>query len=377
MTPYILVAAKQRDDVFGALFFDGLPSDLRRHIRVLEFGHDGFAAALAGAAAVIVMRHGLFSFGRLASAAGRAGVPRYYFLDDNLLLLRHEPELYGPYWSAYTDDNVRRALRGFEAVMLASRPLMRYFGEHRLHEKLVEYPPIAWPVLRRRDEGWRRDAREPFRIAFFGGEHRRELFVSLVLPAARRLAADGPVELVLAGIEGGALPDVASLRIVHVPYDVRYGRAIETLAQHRIDVLAHPTPSSRNNEYRNANVLINARSIGAVPVLSDEPPYDQLGSPPPAVLCPADGQAWYDAFRRLAADPASCAAVFARTEDYCAREFDGARNAAAILEILSAHAEPGAASRARRLIVAGPPLAFDRAIFRAKALVRSVLPARS
>ena len=33
MTPYVLVVAKWRDDVFAGLFFDGLPGDLRQHIR--------------------------------------------------------------------------------------------------------------------------------------------------------------------------------------------------------------------------------------------------------------------------------------------------------------------------------------------------------
>ena len=66
MTPYILVVAKWRDDVFAGLFFEGLPPELRRQIRMAEFGREPLTRALAGAAAVIVMRHGLFSFGHLA-----------------------------------------------------------------------------------------------------------------------------------------------------------------------------------------------------------------------------------------------------------------------------------------------------------------------
>jgi len=185
MTPYILVVTKCRDDVFGGLFFEGLPADLRRHIRILEFGNDSLTRGLAGAAAVIVMRHGLFAFGRLAACAGLAGVPRYYFIDDNLMLLSEEPEVYGPYWSAYTDAGVRRALKGFAGVLVASRPLMRYFEEHALHPRLIEYPPMVWPVLRSRAAGWRPTGAEPFRVAFFGGEHRRDLFSTVVYPAVQ------------------------------------------------------------------------------------------------------------------------------------------------------------------------------------------------
>lgn len=371
LTPYLLVVSKVRDDVFGALFFDGLAGRLRSRIRILEFGNDALTTAVAGAAAVIVMRHGLFSFGHLAAAAAWAGVPRYYFLDDNLLLLSQEPEVYGPYWSTYTADNVRRALVGFDGVLLASRPLMQYFEDHALHPNLIEYPPIAWPVLRHRTS-WRREPGEPFRIAFFGGEHRRDLFTSLVLPAAERLAADRSIELVVAGIEPGAWPARTSsrLRVVHLPYDVRYGAALDVLARHQVDVLAHPTPPSRNNPYRNANVLINARSIGAVPAVSAVPPYDALVSPAPAVLCDNDVDAWHTALARLEADPQACDEVFRRTSQFCETHFSGRRNADVIQRLLDTHVMPHALGRLARRVVAGPALAYDRAVVRAKNVAR-------
>jgi hypothetical protein len=408
LTPYILVVTKCRDDVFGALFFAGLPDHLRSRIRIREFGTEPLTAALAGAAAVIVMRHGLFSFGHVAAAAGWARVPRYYFLDDNLMLLSEEPEVYGSYWSAYTHENVRRALKGFEGVLLASRPLMQYFEEHRLHHALIEYPPIAWPVLRRRT-AWSREPGQPFRIAFFGGEHRRELFTSLVYPAAERLALSKPVrpvELVVAGIEPGAfglsttedtedteeqsfspsrlnlrVPRVLrggessatalpQLRVVHLPYDVRYGAALERLAGHRIDVLAHPTPPSRNNPYRNANVLINARSVGAVPVVSRVPPYDALESPGPAVLCENEVDAWHSALARLAADPQACDEVFRRTSAFCDAHFSGRLNVDAISRLLETHAAPRPLTRVARALIAGPRLGLDRAVVRTKDLAR-------
>ena len=372
MTPYLLVVSKTRCDVFSALFFGGLPGSLGVHVRILEFGHDSLTDALAGAAAIIVMRHGLFSFGRLAASAGRARVPRYYFLDDNLMLLSLEPEVYGPYWSAYTNENVRRALAGFDGVLLASRPLLQYFEEQALHPNLIEYPPIAWPVLRRRDAGWGRDAGEPFRIAFFGGEHRRDLFRTLVYPAAQRLAAEVPVELVVAGIEAEALQvPGAKVPVVHLPYDVRYGPALEALACRRIDVLAHPAPPSRNNPYRNANVLINARAVGAVSVLSNVPPYDGFDSPPPALLCDNEPEAWYEALSRLAHDPQLCAHVFDRADAYCREHFSGRQNEHVIRTVLAAHAPPGSAVRAMRRIVTGPFLAFDRTLVRVMDAARS------
>jgi glycosyltransferase involved in cell wall biosynthesis len=362
MTPgYVLVVARARDDPFTALFFGGLPPDIIRNVRIRAFGIDSLTAGLAGAAAVIVMRRGLFDFGRLGACARVLGIPRYYFIDDNFMIVREEPELYGPDWSEYTDDNVRRALRGFEGVLLGSRPLLDYFAERSLHPRLIEYPPIAWPVLRPRARGGGRAAEEPFRIAFFGGDHRRDVLAAVVYPAIRRLARGHAVELIVAGIDPASLPSAPNVHVVHQPYEIRYGEALGQLARHRIDVLVHPTPATRNNPYKNTNVLINARAVGAVPVLSDMPPYDTLGSPPPAVLCANDEDAWYAALARLADDRCLGDEVFQRVERYCQEHFSGDVNAAAIQNILAAHGAPGRAARVARRVVAGPPLAFDRA----------------
>lgn len=368
--PYILVVAKWRDDVFVELFFAGLPTELHEHIRIAEFGREPLTGALAGAAAVIVMRHGLFSFGHLAQSAGRARVPRYYFLDDNYMLLQEEPELYGPFWSKYSDAGVRRALEGFEGILLGSLALRQYFADRRLHPRLIDYPPIAGPMLRRRSV-WTREAGVPFRVAFFGGEHRRELFATVVYPAVQRLAADHLVELVLVGIDSASLPAaVSNLRVVHLPYELRYGAALDTLARHEIDVLAHPTPPSANNPYRNANVLINARAVGAIGVLSNLPPYDALPLPAPAIICDNDLPSWYEALRRLISDPGLCADTFERADRFCRTAFSGRPNAEAIAGILAAHPAPDSTMRATRAMLAGPALGFDRAVVRAKALVR-------
>ena len=369
MTPYILVVAKSRHDVFTALFFDGLPPDVRRHIRVLEFGNESLTAALAGATALVVMRHGLFSFGSLSGCAGLLKVPRYYFLDDNLMLVREEPEVYGPYWSQYTDDGLRDALKGFAGVLLAGRPLMAYFAERALHPRLIEYPPIAWPILRSRDDS-ARGVEEPFRIAFFGGEHRRGVFASFVYPAIQRLARERAVELIVAGIDLAALPPAANVRVVHLPYELSYGTALRQLAEHGVDVLVHPTPPTRNNPYKNANVLINARAVGAVPVVSNMPPYDALGSPPAAVLCENSEEAWYAALARLAQDRCLRDQVFERVARHCDEHFSGDLNAAAIRQILAAHAAPGRWTRVARRVVAASPFGVDRTLFWARRTAR-------
>jgi hypothetical protein len=360
---YLLVVARVRDDAFTALFFESLPPDVRSRVRIREFGRDSLVTSLAGATAVVLTRRGLFDFRTLSVVAGRLGVPRYYFLDDNFLIVREEAAVFGPGWSAYTADNVRRALSGYAGVLLGSRPLVDYFQDHRLHPRLLEFPPIAWPVLRPRAPAERDD---PFRIAFFGGDHRKPLFIDCVYPAVQRLARRQPVELVVAGLPLSAMPHDAGLRVVTLPYEHAYGEALRRLAGFRIDALVHPTPSSRNNPYKNANVLINARAIGAVPVLTDEPPYSEFLEPRPALLCQNTVDSWHAALSRLAADRCVGDRVFERTASYCEQHFAGDRNARIVRDILSTHAEPGGPSRLGRTIAGAVPLEFDRAYTRVR-----------
>jgi glycosyltransferase involved in cell wall biosynthesis len=362
-TGYVLVVARARDDAFTALFFESLPPYVRQRVRIREFGSDSLITALAGATAVVLTRRGLFDFRSLSAVAGRLGIPRYYFLDDNFLIVREEAALFGPGWSAYTADNVRRALDGYSGVLLGSRPLMEYFADERLHPRLVEYPPIAWPVLRSRT---RANRDEPFRIAFFGGDHRKQLFVECVYPAVQRLARERAVELVFAGVPPSTMTGDAALRIVMLPYEHAYGEALRRLAECRVDALVHPTPSSRNNRYKNANVLINARAVGAVPVLSDELPYSNLEEPLPALLCENSVHSWHEALWHLASDRCFADQLFDRTANYCARHFSGEQNARTVRDILNGHAQPGRPSRLCRAVAAAVPLEFDRACARAR-----------
>lgn len=158
--------------------------------------------------------------------------------------------------------------------------------------------------------------------------------------------------------------------IVHLPYELRYGAALDTLARHNIDVLAHPTPPSRNNPYKNANVLINACTIGAVPLLSNLPPYDTLGSPEPAVLCDNDPEVWYRALVRLASDRKWCKDVLEHTKKYCADHVSGASNSEVIRGILNRHASPGPWTRLKRYVIAGPWLWRDRLTVQAVGVAR-------
>jgi hypothetical protein len=351
---YILAVSLAPHDATCTLFFEHLTG--RAPLRIVSFPSNHLAAACAGASAVIAVR-GLFEFGNLFATVRRLGIPLYYFVDDNFMLIREEPDIYGTLCQDYALDRVKAALDGFSGVLLATPALIDYFKTHRLSDRPTLYPPVAGPPL---DAVPDRSGR-PLTIAFFGGSHRREPFLRYVYPAIRRLAMDRDVALVAAGIEPDLVQETGRLKVVRVPYNPSYADALQQVAAHGVDILVHPSGVTRNNVFKNPHVLINARALVAAPIFSNVAPYDAVAADRVAVLCENTEDAWFDALSRVAADDALRADLQARLATYCARQFGGQVNLDVLRRIQDAHEMPSASVRMARLIAGGALLGLGRA----------------
>lgn len=309
---------------------ESVPRSMRQLVRALK-SELAIAPQLAGASALVINR-GLFEFRSLARCAKDASIPCYYFIDDNFIVLSGEgnPDVRNA--GSYTTDNVRRALREFDGVLCATDSLRAYFLEHRLHQNVVLYPPVALP-----SEEPPRRSRDRLHVGFFGGAHRREPFIRLVLPAIERLAALRPITLFAAGVD---IPHRAGsgLEIVLLPYDRRYSAAIAAMANNQIDILVHPTSITDNNLYKNPHVLINARALGAAPVFSNAPPYDALGDQGVCLLTRDTTADWFEALSRL--DDADLrSAMVARIDAFCDRHFSGDLNVRCLAGLIATRRE--------------------------------------
>ena len=338
-------------DASTTLYFDHLPDEVRARVRLVYPGAF-HPQEMIGASAVVFVRHltniaGLLPWIELAA---RLGVPHYYFLDDNFIVLSKEPE-HRDELGEYTPDWVRDRLRSFAGVLLSTESLREYFRRERLHETLFLYPPIAQRPRIEDADAFARKVPGALRVAFFGGAHRVGPFVDVVVPALARAAREFPLEVVAGGSgEGlGALSQAA--RVLTVPFETSYDVALSRFANAEIDVLCHPNSETANNPFKTLNVLISAWAMGAVPILSDGPPYDQLRGEDVAVLCPNASEAWLRALRGLRRDPASRRRTSERLDRYCRTHFGGQENVKAIRSILQAHAPAGLVirdARARR-----------------------------
>ncbi len=167
------------------------------------------------------------------------------------------------------------------------------------------------------------------------------MFLHTIVPAVRRLARERPVTLLAVGVTG-PIESSDGLSVVQQPYDESYARGLGRLAAEGVDLLVHPAASGlANNSYKNPHALISAHALGAVPIVSDAPPYDGLRSEEVALLCDDTEDSWYQALVRAATDESLRSAVRARLASYCANTVGGTLNREVLDEILHEHMPPG------------------------------------
>ena len=332
--PYVVAVSLEPLDASTTLFLGHLAERMFGALQVVKYGAPDVPEKVANASAVILVR-GLFELGGVFLAARALRVPLYYFVDDNFILLRDQPGPWSPYVRRYSAANVRRRLRAFDGVLLSSDTLMDYYRAENLHHELMVFPPIEWR------QQLTRPSASPDRvsIAFFGGLHLHEMFKTCVLPAVRRLARDRPVTLIAVGVNDAIAPS-PGLSVVEQPYDTSYARGLRRLAETGVDVLVHPSaPGLDNGRYKNPHALISANAIGAIPVVSDRPPYSDLRQAGVALLCDDSSESWYAAFAQVS-QSAQRMPIGERLATFCSSQYGGRLNREAIDKVLNLHPSP-------------------------------------
>lgn len=342
---YVLVITPDAEAAPTALFFSRLAWLQTDAVRIVQYRRDRAAALLGHACAVVFVR-GLFEFGDLVRCAGWLGVPRYYFVDDHLILVREDGGAAAPFVADHTEANVVRMLRDFSGVLVSTPALRDDFRRRQVHANIRLFPP-AMPAA---PPAPARQSRE-IRVAFFGGSHLHRHLLETILPALRQLAQRRPLTLLAAGVPGDVAPS-EGLTIRLLPYEPSYAKGLERIRELGIDVLVHPVaPGLRNNPFKNAHALITAHALGAIPVVSAAPPYAGLDEAGVAVLCADSPDSWLQGLLR-AIDAEQAAGLRERLAAHCEREFSGATNLAVWRDLLTRHPRPAPLTAALRTMAA-------------------------
>ncbi len=321
------------------LYFDHLPQIFHQRIRVIHSAQ-WHPEEMIGASAVIFIRD-LPLFREWIKYARNLKIPHYYFLDDNLMLLQKEPA-YAAEYGFFTDNQVCTTLKSFSGVLLSTYGLIDYFKEHRLHENLFYYPPVASRPLLYEKYGPRPKKEKSIRIAYFGGKHRYQPFEEVVFPAIEEFAVRHKVELFIGGKgEDKFSPSTENLSIFFFPFEISYDLALGRFASAEIDILVHPNSRTGNNPFKTLNVLINALAMNAVPVLSKTPPYACLEPEQVALLCEEDKDSWLEALRIVHEQKETVRTIKGNLEQYSMKHFSGQDNVVALKKILEERPSPG------------------------------------
>ncbi len=256
-------------------------------------------------------------------------IPMYYYVDDNFVVLSEEIEAL----REYTLENVQTWLQGFSGVLVSTAALAEYFLEQKIHYKVEVFPPVlpdcSWfdyPIIPPKPGG-------VFRIGLLAGNHRCQHFLNTVQPALERLAQEYQIEMVVIG----NLPlHMKDLTVYRYPFDFSYKLTLGRMKTSEIDILLHPASFTQNNPYKTFNVLINALAINAVPILANQPPYENVEREGLGFLCePDETDSWYEKLKLAISNPAHAKQIRENLDSFLRREYSGRKNEEVIEKILS------------------------------------------
>lgn len=184
----------------------------------------------------------------------KAGVPVFYFVDDNFSLLAAQD----PIWLWYESPAFTKALRKLRGVICPSTKLTDYY-RYKLKVKNSFTVPISIP---RTDSRMTR-APGPIRIAVIGGAHRdaAELLTKIQGRFGDR------VELFLTE---RLRSKPSHLQAQWIPVESSAYQFLNRWHVLKPDILLHPPSRSENAQYKTANIFAIAHLLGAVPLTFDE-----------------------------------------------------------------------------------------------------------
>ncbi len=343
-------------DASTFLCFEMLPPEIAKRVRVITYNTWFGVEEIARASCVIFVRH-VNAFRPWIDAAKTLGVPMYFYMDDNLPLMVQLGETTVLH-EDYRIPKFREDMKLFKGVLLTSPHLVTYFRENLFHDNPIYFPvsfhdqsPLAVDFYEDKRPG-------EVTVVFAGGAHRSAGLWEVVVPALKKLAAEG-ASIHLVGPKSDDLlydDDLKNLpenmRITGLPFEIGYLFAMRRFARYRPDFVVHAPSSTKNNTYKTLHPLVSAVMMDAVAVLPDGEPYDAVKQTGNAIIVDdaAKPLSWYQAFKSLVSGQHDFEAVKARNRIFCAEHFSGKENVRVLTQILRENGgEVSWSEQARRL----------------------------
>lgn len=270
----MLVGLVTHGNMSTSLCFDGLRSCRRHKFSAINPFQDeaSLIQRISEVDVLVTVRH-LYSYPPVWQKAFNLGIPQYYLTDDNFPLLQKTD----PSYSSYEEKQHRNNLRLFNGVLAATENLALYYKQRMLHGNIEFFGIVRDqdrdPVTLSQRNG------NALHIGCFGGGFRSKSVKESVIPALAQLSKKLPIRFF--GREDlepfRAHFEKANIQLTTSKTVDDVNSFYSTWVGYDLDVMVHPSGDTDNLPYKNANALLNSYYLGANPIVTDEPAYENLG----------------------------------------------------------------------------------------------------
>lgn len=348
MTPYLLSFCQHPREAAAVHYFS------TPRVECIDAADANGFSKLALASAVIFSRD-LFAMQAWLEAVRAADVPRYYFIDENVVTMRDEPQYHTHAFHRHSKEDLRARLEDFNGVLVSNNTLAEYVRDANLHTNVEVLCPATMQLPYETgghilDQLAQKSPRV-IRFAFFSAPIRQGFFAQIVLPALRELSYDFNIELIAFGCAPGSLDDVSSpLRVRTPAWNLNYTEAVAELRRWNPDVILQPEIVNQSTPYKMPHMLLTAAQLGAALITSNAAPYIDLARqmPPPVLLCPNTISGWTETIRLLLESPPLRQRCAQAALNWVRTTWDGSANAALIGLLVARHPTPSDATAIRR-----------------------------
>ncbi len=266
--------------------------------------------------AVVLIRN-LAVLDRFRVTCKKLGIPCFYYADDNFSILAKENksdstiQTLASYWTP-------SILSEFNGILVSTEALKAFMKKRHLNQNIV----VMEPVLNTARNEWNSQKSEQTTFAYMGGMFRDKMFLNVVMPALRDLAAKGPIRVLCPDrLNLDKYKKLDNIDIVQIPYSMSLELTLQRYGKYMPNFLLHCGPEIENNIYKTENAMMNAVSLGAVFVASKSKQYELSEKEERCFCVENEIEAWYEALSSRLNDTSKNNRIYQNAKRYCEERY--------------------------------------------------------
>lgn len=296
-----------------------------QHILKFCLTNSIYTGNLALTDALVIERNN-YSTEKYIDSAIQAGIPCYYFVDDNFIELYEEnrDDKNLKYLAEYTTSE---KFKEFKGIILSCPNMIEYFEKNNFHDNLILLEPgIDIENIREYAE---KRIDNNVSIAFIGGKFRNETLVSCVLPALKEISKEVKVNFYCPDDNDEEILAFSddNLKIITIDRSLSLDTTINRFKKKNIDIQIHCGSKIENNKFKTQNAIINSVQLGAVLITSKVPPFDEILKKECYLTCNNTKDEWYKKLKFLIEQDEVRKEIYRNAYELCMERYNADKTA--------------------------------------------------